>query len=242
MEHITQYITQGLTELGLLNQVPATAPQVLDRYCSLLLEQNKHMNLTAITTPREAASLHMLDSAALLTCPGVDFVGKNLLDVGTGAGLPGLPLKILVPTLTVTLLDSLQKRTDWLTSTAAALSLSNIHILCARAEEAAHTPSLREQFDLVTARAVANLRLLCELCLPFVKVGGHFLAMKGPDWPDEAAEAEGALAQLGGQVVRTYTYTVSLNGAEHSVVVIEKNNPTPEKFPRRWSRIRKAPL
>lgn len=242
MENIKQLIVQGLTDLGLQNRVSVDAPQTLAHYCALLLEQNRRINLTAITDPRDAVSLHLLDSAALLTCPGVDLSGKTLLDVGSGAGLPGLPLKVLVPDLNVTLLDSLQKRTDWLTSAVEALHLENIRVLCARAEEAGHDPILRECFDFATARAVASLRLLCELCLPFVKVGGHFLAMKGPDCTMETDEAEHALAVLGGRIAQTCTYTVPLNGACHSVIVIEKHAPTPEKFPRRWSRIKKAPL
>lgn len=242
MEHIDQLIAQGLDELGLLGRVPADAPEKLDRYCALLLEENRHMNLTAITTPRDAACLHMLDCAALLACPGIEFSGKTLLDVGSGGGFPGLPLKILIPGLEVTLLDSLQKRAAWLTSTAAALELEGVSVLCARAEEAGHDPGLRERFDLASARAVASLRLLCELCLPFVKAGGRFLAMKGPNCDEEIREAGRAFDELGGRVSQVFPYRVPLDGAAHSVAVVEKLTPTPDKYPRRWSRIKKAPL
>lgn len=242
MERIDQLIAQGLDGLGLLGRVPADAPEKLERYCALLLEENRHMNLTAITSPRDAACLHMLDCAALLTCPGVDFSGKTLLDVGSGGGFPGLPLKILTPSLEVTLLDSLQKRTAWLASAAAALDLEGVSVLCARAEEAGRAPELRERFDLASARAVASLRLLCELCLPFVKVGGSFLAMKGPNCDEEVREAGHALAELGGRVSQVFPYRVPLDGAAHSVIVVEKPAPTPDRYPRRWSRIKKAPI
>ena len=165
-------IAAGLADLGLLDRVPEQAPSQLAEYGHLLLEKNQVMNLTAITDPVKVAQLHMLDCAALLTC--ADFQNRALLDVGTGAGFPGLPLKILVPSLQVTLLDSLNKRVDWLAQVSAQLSLTGIRVIHARAEEQALEKGFRDSFELVTARAVAELRLLCELCLPYVKVGGRF--------------------------------------------------------------------
>lgn len=161
-----EIIRAGLAELGLLDQVPPEAPEQLAEYGRLMLEKNQVMNLTAITDPEQAARLHMLDSAALLLC--ADFQGgKTLIDVGTGAGLPGLPLKILVPSLQVTLLDSLGKRVDWLNQVCAQLGLEGIQAIHARAEEQALVKGYRDSFDFVTARAVAQLRLLGELCLPY---------------------------------------------------------------------------
>ncbi len=235
MENI---IRAGLEEMGL--SVPENAPALLAEYGRRLIEKNQVMNLTAITEPEDVAALHMLDCAALLGC--ASFGGRSLIDVGTGAGFPGLALKILVPSLSVTLLDSLQKRLDWLDETAEALSLRGVTTLHARAEEAGHDPALREGFDLAAARAVADLRTLCELCLPFVKVGGRFLAMKGPEAGSELNAAQNAIAELGGKAVRLYRYAIPGRDVERQVVVIEKTAPTPERYPRRWKKMQNCPL
>ncbi len=203
MEHITEILRQGLREYGLTEEIDPWAVQNLDCYCQLLLEKNQVMNLTAIREPEGAARLHMLDCAALLTLPGLDFEGKTLVDVGTGAGFPGMVLKMLVPSLDVTLLDSLNKRLDWLEETYAFLSLQGIRTLHARAEEQALVPGFRDSFDFATARAVAELRVLCELCLPFVKVGGLFLAMKSVDCDEELKNAAHAISHLGGRLRKT---------------------------------------
>lgn len=233
-------IQSGLVQLGQSEKTPDTAPSLLARYGELLLQKNQVMNLTAITDPKDVATLHMLDCAALLNC--ADFDGKKLIDVGTGAGFPGLPLKILAPTLHVTLLDSLNKRVDWLTEICEALSLNSIQAIHARAEEAGHEPAFREQFDFATARAVADLRLLCELCLPFVKVGGRFLAMKSTDSDDELNSALPAIRTLGGEVERCVDYTIPHTNVTHRVIFIQKNTMIPEKYPRRWTKMQKAPL
>ena len=236
-----QIIKQGLAELGLLDQVPPEAPEQLAEYGRLMLEKNQVMNLTAITDPEQAARLHMLDSAALLRCAG--FSGeKTLLDVGTGAGLPGLPLKILVPSLQVTLLDSLGKRVDWLNEVCARLGLEGIQAIHARAEEQALQKGWRDSFDLVTARAVAQLRLLGELCLPFVKVGGVFLAMKTTDSGPELEEAAHCIKLLGGRAEACADYTVPGTEVTHRVIPIRKLAPTLKGYPRRWAKIQKEPL
>ena len=236
-----QIIKQGLAELGLLDQVPPEAPEQLAEYGRLMLEKNQVMNLTAITDPEQAARLHMLDSAALLRC--ADFSGeKTLLDVGTGAGLPGLPLKILVPSLQVTLLDSLGKRVDWLNEVCARLGLEGIQAVHARAEEQALQKGWRDSFDLVTARAVAQLRLLGELCLPFVKVGGVFLAMKTTDSGPELEEAAHCIKLLGGRAEACADYTVPGTEVTHRVIPIRKLAPTLKGYPRRWAKIQKEPL
>ena len=236
-----QIIKQGLAELGLLDQVPPEAPEQLAEYGRLMLEKNQVMNLTAITDPEQAARLHMLDSAALLRCAG--FSGeKTLLDVGTGAGLPGLPLKILVPSLQVTLLDSLGKRVDWLNEVCARLGLEGIQAVHARAEEQALQKGWRDSFDLVTARAVAQLRLLGELCLPFVKVGGVFLAMKTTDSGPELEEGAHCIKLLGGRAEACADYTVPGTEVTHRVIPIRKLAPTLKGYPRRWAKIQKEPL
>ena len=233
-------IRSGLVQLGQAQAVPQEAPALLARYGKLLVEKNQVMNLTAITDPQDVATLHMLDCAALLNCAG--FAGKSLIDVGTGAGFPGLPLKILVPSLETTLLDSLNKRVDWLNETIDALGLKGAQAIHGRAEEAGHEPDLRERFDFAAARAVADLRLLCELCLPFVKTGGRFLAMKGTDCGQELNAALPTIQILGASVERIFDYQIPHTNVTHRVILIQKTAPTPEKYPRRWAKIQKSPL
>ena len=233
-------IENGLAELGLSGQVPEAAPAQLERFGRLLLEKNEVMNLTAITEPRQVASLHMLDCAALLNCAGFQY--KTLIDVGTGAGFPGIPLKILVPTLYVTLLDAQNKRVDWLEEACDQLGLTSMAPIHARAEEAGLDPVLREQFDFATARAVADLRVLCELCLPFVKVGGHFLAMKSTGSDQELDSAAHAIKALGGRVSSVEDYAIPGTEISHRLILIEKQASTPPNYPRRWAKIQKEPL
>ncbi len=233
-------IRTGLAQLGQAGRVPEDAPALLARYGALLLEKNRVMNLTAITQPQDVATLHMLDCATLLDC--ARFEGKTLIDVGTGAGFPGLPLKILAPSLEVTLLDSLSKRVDWLSQTIGALGLEGIRAVHGRAEEAGRDPAFRERFDFAAARAVADLRLLCELCLPFLKVGGRFLAMKGTDCGDEVDKALPAIQVLGGRLEGRIDRLIPHTGVTHRVILVEKISPTPEKYPRRWAKMQKAPL
>ena len=237
MENI---IKSGLNDLGLTEKVPEQAPAQLVEYGRLLLEKNQVMNLTAIREEEGVARLHMLDCAALLNC--ADFEGKTLIDVGTGAGFPGLPLKILVPSLRVTLLDSLNKRVDWLSEVSGALGLTGVRAIHARAEEQAQVKGFRDGFDFATARAVADLRLLCELCLPYVKVGGFFLSMKSVGSDEELAAAAHAIKFMGGRVRNTVDYTIPGSDVTHRVVIIEKVAPTLKGYPRRWAKIQKEPL
>ncbi len=160
--------------------------------------------------------------------------------MGSGAGFPGLALKIACPELRLTLLDSLDKRVRFLSGTCEALGFDDVACLHARAEEA--PAALREQFDQAASRAVARLNLLCELCLPFVKVGGLFLAMKGPDVEEELGQAKKGIAMLGGRTERVVPYTIPGTDIVHTAVLIRKEKPTPAKYPRRWAQIKKAPL
>ncbi len=233
-------IESGLEELGLTQSVPSCAAQQLAQYGSMLLEKNQVMNLTAIREPDQVARLHMLDCAALLKL--ADFEGKALIDVGTGAGFPGLPLKILVPSLQVTLLDSLNKRVDWLEEVSQTLSLSHVRVLHARAEEQALVKGYRDSFDFATARAVADLRILCELCLPYVKPGGMFLSMKSTNSDQELSEAAHAIQLMGGRVKEVVDYTIPDTQVAHRVVCIQKMAPTLKGYPRRWAKIQKEPL
>jgi len=233
-------IASGLTDLSLEGRVPPQAADQLAEYGRLLLEKNQVMNLTAIREPEGVARLHMLDCAALVNC--AQFEGKTLIDVGTGAGFPGLPLKILVPSLEVTLLDSLNKRVDWLNQVSGQLGLNGVRAIHARAEEQAQVKGFRDSFDFATARAVADLRLLAELCLPFVKVGGQFLSMKSVESDQELEQAAHAIKLLGGRVRDTVDYAIPGSDVRHRVVVIEKVAPTLKGYPRRWAKIQKEPL
>ena len=233
-------IKNGLAELGLADQVPADAAEKLERYGQLLIEKNQVMNLTAITDPEQVAKLHMLDCAALLNY--ADFKGKTLIDVGTGAGFPGLPLKILVPELEITLLDSLNKRVNWLNEVISDLGLSGITAIHARAEEQALVKGFRDSFDFVTARAVADLRLLGEICLPYAKVGGTFLSMKSVGSDEELQNAAHAVKFMGGRVRGSQDYTIPGTDVTHRVLLIDKVAPTLKGYPRRWAKIQKDPL
>lgn len=206
-----------------------------ERFGSLLLEKNQVMNLTAITEPEKVAELHFFDCLALLNA--ADFKGKRVIDVGCGAGFPGVPLKIAEPTMQLTLLDSLGKRMDWLREILPGLGL-DANVVTARAEE--YVVSCREGYDLAVSRAVARLNVLCELCLPYVKVGGCFLAMKGQLADVELEEAKKAISLLGGKVERVFAYDVE--NAVHRAVVIRKEYPTPARCPRPFAKIKKSPL
>lgn len=230
------WIKQGLNELG-LDSGKATQ---LARYGQLLLEKNQVMNLTAITEPEQVARLHMLDCAALLTC--ADLREKALIDVGTGAGFPGMVLKIMEPTLELTLLDSLEKRLSWLAEVCRELELDGVRFVHARAEEQSHDPAFREQFDFATARAVASMSTLCELCLPYVKPGGRFLAMKSVESSDEIEQAGTAVAKLGGRLEKRFDYMIPGTDICHRVIPVLKMEPTAERYPRRWAKIQKNPL
>lgn len=207
-------------------------------YYTALDSGNRVMNLTAITGEEETARLHFLDCAALLSA--VDFREKSVIDVGTGAGFPGLVLKLGEPSIQLTLLDSLGKRVQFLEKTVASLGMAGVATVLSRAEEA--PKDLREAFDIATARAVTRLDLLSELCLPFVKVGGVFLAMKGPDPEEELEGAQAAIRILGGEMKNVVRYTIPGTDVTHSVVIIEKTVPTPEQYPRRWAKIQKEPI
>ena len=230
---MTALLREGLRELGL----DESRAETLERFAALLLKKNEVMNLTAITEPEAVAQLHLLDSAALTRF--VDLSGKTV-DVGTGAGFPGMPLRILKDDFDLTLLDSLGKRIAWLEEVCGTLGLKRVECVHARAEEFA--AGHRESYDLAVSRAVAQLNVLCELALPLVKVGGQFLAMKSVDTEDEIAAAKGAIKTLGGKIVKVEDYTIPTSGVTHRAVVIEKVSPTPPRYPRAFAKIKKQPL
>ena len=229
-----EILKQGLGSLGLDT---AAVPQ-LTEFARRLLEKNKVMNLTAITEPQDVATLHLLDCAALLGHIAPE--GKRVIDVGTGAGFPGMVLAILAPAAHFTLLDSLGKRVDFLQEVCHALHLQNVTCVHARAEEFAGAH--RESYDVAVSRAVAQLNVLCELTLPLVKVGGIFAAMKSVSSDEEIRAARSAAAQLGGHIAASTDYTVPETDVVHRIVDIQKVRPTPPQFPRAFARIKKAPL
>ena len=227
-------LQNGLTALG----HPTESIPQLRRFSELLLEKNKVMNLTAITEEQDVANLHLLDSAAMLTM--ADFSGKTVVDVGTGAGFPGMPMRIVKKDFSLTLLDSLNKRIDFLKDCCRDLGFADVNCVHARAEEFA--ASKRESYDFAVSRAVANLSVLAELALPLVMVGGQFLSMKSVDSEEEISAAKSAIKTLGGKISRVEDYTIPGTDVTHRVVVIEKVSPTPAKYPRAFAKIKKQPL
>lgn len=210
------------------------------RYYEFLEKTNRVMNLTAITGEKDVAELHFLDSLSLLTMEA--FAGKTVIDIGSGAGFPGIPMKIIEPSLKLTSLDSQQKRVGFLQELCVILQMQDIQCMHARAEEAALLPELRDSFDFAVSRAVARLNVLAEMCLPFVKQGGAFIAMKGTDSDEEIKEAETAFKKLGAEIGRTLDYEIPGTGIVHRAVVINKTTATPDGYPRRFAKIQKSPL
>lgn len=210
-----------------------------DTLSELLVEQNKTMNLTAITDPDGIAVKHFADSVSVLTA--CDFAqGAKVMDIGTGAGFPGIPLLIIRPDIDLTMVDSTAKKLKYVQSTVESLGLiaTTLHT---RAEEAGQSNEYREKFDVVCSRAVAALNVLCEYCLPFVKVGGIFVAMKGAKAQEEIADAKAAIKLLGGKIVDEKSFSLS-DGGERTLVVIKKISQIPPKYPRPSAQIAKKPL
>ncbi|MBE7031061.1 MAG: 16S rRNA (guanine(527)-N(7))-methyltransferase RsmG [Ruminococcaceae bacterium] len=221
--------------------IPQEQADQFYKYFQLLTDWNTRMNLTAITEEREVADKHFLDCAGIFSC-GKIADGASVIDVGAGAGFPSLPMKILNPTLDVTMLDSLQKRVGFLDAVIDELGLSGIRAVHARAEDGARQADLREQFDVCVARAVANLATLAELCLPFVKKGGYFIAMKGPVADQEVEEGKRAIQLLGGKVEEVCSYRIPDTDLDHRLVVVKKVSQTSPKYPRKAPKPSREPL
>ena len=233
MDKMLTTLSEGLPQLN-LNLDPAIQQKLCD-FGHAMVKQNEVMNLTGITEDAAVAKMHLLDSLTVLST--ADLSGKSLIDVGCGAGFPGVPLAIACPDAKITLLDSLGKRMKWLEEVLPALDVE-AECVTARAEEA--VVSRRESYDYATSRAVARLNILLELTAPYVKVGGAVLAMKGAAAQEELAECGNAIKKLGLKLESVKEYPI--DGTAHAVIVLRKVAPTPPKFPRRFAQIKKSPL
>ena len=217
------------------------AIEKFENFYNLLQEWNYKIDITKIVDEEEVYIKHFLDSL-LITKSGVIEKNQKIIDIGTGGGFPGVPLKIYNDSLSFTLLDSLKKRIKFLDIVKEDLNLENVENLHGRAEEIARKEEYREKYDVATSRAVANLQTLLEYCLPFVKVGGYFIAMKGPNFKEELKDSKGAIKILGGVLDKVIEYELPLSLGQRSLIVIKKIKATPHRFPRSGGKPRTKPL
>ncbi|MCR5585557.1 MAG: 16S rRNA (guanine(527)-N(7))-methyltransferase RsmG [Lachnospiraceae bacterium] len=234
---------QGLKELNI--ELTETQLEQFEVYYDMLVEKNKVMNLTAITEYEDVLIKHFLDSLSIVKTEKAKkllFSSCCLIDVGTGAGFPGIPLKIAFPKIKVTLMDALNKRINFLNEVISALDLKDIEAVHGRGEELARKDQYRERFDLAVSRAVAKLNSLSELCIPFVKVGGLFVPYKSGSIDEELEEGKNALYKLGGRSTHVVKFTVPLSDYERSLIVVEKKSNTPAQFPRAGGKVFNKPL
>ena len=234
-----QLLNDSLNKMGI--DITEKQTQQFFDYKSLLLQWNEKMNLTAITDEGEVVIKHFADSVSILSAVNIE-EGATIIDVGTGAGFPGLPVKIVRPDLKVTLLDSLNKRIGFLNEVCTQLNLEPVDNIHARAEDGGQNHELREKFDYCLSRAVANLAVLSEYCLPFVKVGGSFISLKGPDVAQEVNDGETAIKKLGGKVEQVIKIEIPNSDITHSLVIIKKIAKTPKLYPRKAGTASKNPI
>ncbi len=240
---ITERFREQLSQFDIV--LSSGQEELLDAYYRMLIETNEKFNLTSITGEQEVLEKHFLDSlsiAKLILPAEWNKSVKKAIDVGTGAGFPGMVLAIAFPETEITLTDSLRKRLTFLEETAGKLGLRNVTTVHARAEDLGHQPGYREQYDLCVSRAVASMPVLCEYCLPFVRVGGLFAAYKGSNIDEEMANAEKAVSLLGGEVKERVSMTLPMTDYERKLIGIRKIRKTPAKYPRKAGTPAKNPL
>lgn len=235
---IKDYILSAASEYKA--ELNDTQLDMLEKYYKLLVEWNEKMNLTAITDPKEVAVKHFADSLSVLNYIDIP-EGASMIDVGTGAGFPGLVLKIARPDIKLTLLDSLNKRLNFLKEVLTQLGL-DAKLVHLRAEEGGRNIDYRECYDFAVSRAVAQLNTLCEYCLPYVRLSGSFIAFKAGEADEETSNASRAIQALGGRKKNEYKFDLPMNGGTRTLIEIEKIQPTPEKYPRQNGKIKAQPL
>ncbi|MDR0267899.1 16S rRNA (guanine(527)-N(7))-methyltransferase RsmG [Paenibacillus sp.] len=239
MDHIQEAFKQRLHDKGI--EITSSQIDQFEIYYKELVEWNEKMNLTGITDREQVYTKHFYDSVSLAFYVNMNDV-KMMADIGSGAGFPGIPLKICFPQLELTIIDSLNKRIKFLEHIAQETGLQHVQLLHGRAEDWARKPEHRDKYDLVTARAVAKLAVLNEFCLPYVKVGGIFAAMKGSSPDDEIKEASRSLKELKGKLQRVEHFTLPIEESERHIIVINKTAGTPGKYPRKAGTALKTPL
>ena len=232
-------LQSGFSELEL--EYTDDIEKKFDKYKELLLEWNQKINITRIENDEEIYIKHYLDSILLLTKDNVN-INKKIIDVGTGGGFPGLPLKIVNDNFKLTLLDSLRKRTDFLRLVADSLKLNDVDVIHGRAEDFGQDSKYREQYDICVSRAVAPLNILCEFCLPFVKVGGYFAAYKSENISEEIVESQGAIEKLSGKIIDTKVIKIPNSDITRKIVIIEKTKKMANMYPRKAGIPAKKPL
>ncbi len=236
---LKQKLIEGAKKLN-INMTDSQADKFI-KYMELLLSHNENINLTAITNKDEIIIKHFLDSISPLSI--IKFKDKStIIDVGTGAGFPSIPLKIMLPEVNFVLLDSLNKRINFLNEVIEELELENIETIHGRCEDFAQKNDYRENFDFAISRAVANVAVLSEFCIPFIKIGGRFIALKGKALEEELKNGLNAIDTLGGKVAHVEKVTLPYTDISHEILIIDKINDTPKKYPRKPGKITKKPL
>lgn len=236
---LIEMLKEGTGKMGI--EISDRQADQFIRYKDILLEWNQKMNLTAITEEKEVIVKHFLDS---LSCIQTQYLRDDdkIIDVGTGAGFPGIPLKIALPSIDLTLLDSLKKRVGFLEEVFTQVGLTGVEFVHGRAEDLGKNKDYREKYDCVVSRAVAALNVLVEYCMPFIRVGGYFICQKGPNLKDEIEDAKKAIKVLGGEIVEQIRPDIPFSDREHNILIIKKVKQTPSKYPRKAGKPNKEPI